>query len=590
MHTVDVDKNNFDAVVIEGSKQNPVLVDFWAPWCGPCRMIAPFVEEIARDYSGKAMVAKMDTDANPQTPMKYGIMQTTLKDYDPKGKIAQNVSQLDEAKAKQIYRKIWERAGCDKLPYPLNVVHFDTYVQRPRTGIEALKKAQGDPQAYLDVRKSLQDGIKAYGANRAQMRSRVDQLSSYVKLSTPAAEASAQPDSTAATQVTASKKRVPGNFEIAAAFIMKHEGTSHVQNDNGKGPAKFGILQTTLKDLHSRRLAGGSLSQVKMVARGLREQLALARDLMKRGLGAIKDMEARLEARRQPLHGTMASLSQTLEGAGNRLKKELRRRVDHQMDRHAGPVGVALKQFIDSFEPNWEELAVAGTPASFRPALYQMFQEFAKALAHFVTSEINITLVEFIRAQEEWLRQELSHLWTPLFLALQEALTLYYREIADLGLPATAPTLEVAAISREYGIPLMIDNTFATPYLCRPFEWGADIVIHSTTKYMDGHASSVGGVIVDSGNFDWDAHAEKFPGLTEPDPSYHGLTYSKAFGKGAFITKATVQLMRDLGAIQSPQNAFLINLGLESLHLRMARHCECVEAGAENDRRMRIRR
>ncbi|MDP4208652.1 MAG: O-acetylhomoserine aminocarboxypropyltransferase/cysteine synthase [Bacteroidota bacterium] len=138
-----------------------------------------------------------------------------------------------------------------------------------------------------------------------------------------------------------------------------------------------------------------------------------------------------------------------------------------------------------------------------------------------------------------------------------------------------------ARVAHSNGIPLIVDNTFATPINCRPFEWGADIVIHSTTKYMDGHASSVGGVIVDSGNFDWDAHAEKFPGLTEPDPSYHGLTYSKAFGKGAFITKATVQLMRDLGAIQSPQNAFLINLGLESLHLRMSRHCENAQKVAE---------
>ncbi len=220
-------------------------------------------------------------------------------------------------------------------------------------------------------------------------------------------------------------------------------------------------LQTTLKDLHQRRLAGGSLSQVKMVARGMREQLALTRDLLQKGLGAIKDMEARLEARRQPLHATMASLSQTLEGAGNRLKKELRRRVDHQMDRHAGPVGVALKEFIQRFEPQWEELTAAGTPASFRPALYQMFQEFAKALAQFVSSEVNITLVEFIRGQEEWLRQELSHLWTPLFLALQEALTLYYREIADLGLPAAPPTLEVAAISRPQGLemPLLLLET-----------------------------------------------------------------------------------------------------------------------------------
>jgi len=182
-----------------------------------------------------------------ENPMKYGIMQTTLKDYDPKGKIAQNVSQLDETKAKQIYRKIWERAGCDNLPYPLNVVHFDTYVQRPRTGIEALKKAQGDPQAYLDVRKSLQDGIKAYAPNRVQMRSRVDQLASYVNLDTAAADA-AQPGTGDTAQV-ASKKKMSSGFETAATFIMKHEGSNMVQNDNGKGPAKFGILQTTLKDL-----------------------------------------------------------------------------------------------------------------------------------------------------------------------------------------------------------------------------------------------------------------------------------------------------------------------------------------------------
>ena len=131
-----------------------------------------------------------------------------------------------------------------------------------------------------------------------------------------------------------------------------------------------------------------------------------------------------------------------------------------------------------------------------------------------------------------------------------------------------------AKIAHQQGVPLIIDNTFATPVNCRPFEWGADIVTHSTTKYMDGHATSVGGAIVDSGNFDWDAHASKFPGLTEPDDSYHGLIYTKSFGKGAFMTKATVQLMRDLGAIQSPQNAFLTNIGLETLHLRMQRHCE----------------
>lgn len=138
-----------------------------------------------------------------------------------------------------------------------------------------------------------------------------------------------------------------------------------------------------------------------------------------------------------------------------------------------------------------------------------------------------------------------------------------------------------ARIAHKHGVPLIVDNTFATPINCRPFEWGADIVTHSTTKYMDGHATSVGGAIVDSGNFDWEAHKDKFPGLTEPDPSYHGLSYSKSFGKGAYITKATVQLMRDLGSIQSPQNAFLLNLGLETLHLRVPRHCENAQKVAE---------
>ena len=130
-----------------------------------------------------------------------------------------------------------------------------------------------------------------------------------------------------------------------------------------------------------------------------------------------------------------------------------------------------------------------------------------------------------------------------------------------------------ARIAHGHGVPLIVDNTFATPINCRPIEWGADIVTHSTTKYMDGHATSVGGAIVDSGNFDWEAHADKYPGLTRPDASYHGLTYTKNFGKLAYITKATAQLMRDLGSIQSPQNAFLLNLGLETLHLRMPRHC-----------------
>lgn len=138
-----------------------------------------------------------------------------------------------------------------------------------------------------------------------------------------------------------------------------------------------------------------------------------------------------------------------------------------------------------------------------------------------------------------------------------------------------------ARIAHKHGVPLIVDNTFATPINCRPFEWGADIVTHSTTKYMDGHATSVGGCIVDSGNFNWEAHADKFPGLTQPDESYHGLTYTKAFGKMAYMTKATAQLMRDLGSIQSPQNAFLLNLGLETLHLRVPRHCENAQRIAE---------
>lgn len=131
-----------------------------------------------------------------------------------------------------------------------------------------------------------------------------------------------------------------------------------------------------------------------------------------------------------------------------------------------------------------------------------------------------------------------------------------------------------AKLAHAHGVPLIVDNTFATPINCRPFEWGADIVTHSTTKYMDGHAVCVGGAIVDSGNFDWEAHADKFPGLTQPDESYHGIIYTQKFGKGAYITKATSQLMRDLGSIQSPQNAFLLNVGLETLHLRVPRHCE----------------
>ena len=139
-----------------------------------------------------------------------------------------------------------------------------------------------------------------------------------------------------------------------------------------------------------------------------------------------------------------------------------------------------------------------------------------------------------------------------------------------------------ARVAHAHGVPLIVDNTFATPVNCRPFEWGADIVTHSTTKYMDGHGAAVGGCIVDSGKFNWLAYPDKFPGLCTPDESYHGVTYAKDFGlEGAYITKATAQLMRDFGSIQSPQNAFILNLGLESLHVRMAQHCKNGQAVAE---------
>ena len=138
-----------------------------------------------------------------------------------------------------------------------------------------------------------------------------------------------------------------------------------------------------------------------------------------------------------------------------------------------------------------------------------------------------------------------------------------------------------ARIAHKMGVPLIVDNTFATPINCRPFEWGADIVTHSTTKYMDGMATQVGGAVVDSGHFDWMAHAEKFPGLTTPDESYHGLTYVKAFGKMGYTTKLVAQLMRDLGSIPAPQNSFLLNLGLQTLHLRMAQHCKNAQRVAE---------
>lgn len=168
----------------------------------------------------------------------------------------------------------------------------------------------------------------------------------------------------------------------------------------------------------------------------------------------------------------------------------------------------------------------------------------------------------------------------------EEELAKYFKPNtrAVFGETITNPTVSVldiekfARLAHSHGVPLIVDNTFATPINCQPIKWGADIVTHSTTKYMDGHAVGVGGAIVDSGNFDWLAHADKYPGLTTPDDSYHGIVYAKRFGKYAYITKATAQLMRDLGSIQSPQNAFYLMNGLESLHLRIERHCQNAKA------------
>ena len=183
--------------------------------------------------------------------------------------------------------------------------------------------------------------------------------------------------------------------------------------------------------------------------------------------------------------------------------------------------------------------------------------------------------IDFTFVSPDCTREELDAAFRPNTKAL------FGETIANPAL--TVLDLELFAdAAHRHGVPLIVDNTFATPVNCRPFEWGADIVTHSTTKYMDGHGSAVGGCIVDSGRFDWDRYAEKFPGLTTPDESYHGVIYTKQFGLGgAFITKATSQLMRDLGSVQSPQSAFLLGLGLESLHVRMQRHCESALAIAE---------
>ena len=224
-------------------------------------------------------------------------------------------------------------------------------------------------------------------------------------------------------------------------------------------------------------------------------------------------------------------------------------------------------------------LTSSGQAANF----YALFN-ICEAGDHFVTSNeiyggtynlFGVTLkklgIECTFVSQEASEEEISKAFRPNTKALfGETISNPGGQILDIE--------KFARIAHTHGVPLIVDNTFPTPVNCRPFEWGADIVTHSTTKYMDGHATQVGGCVVDSGNFEWD---EKFPGLTTPDESYHGLTYTKAFGKMAYTTKLVAQLMRDLGSIPAPQNSFLLNLGLETLHLRMPRHCENAQRVAE---------
>lgn len=222
-------------------------------------------------------------------------------------------------------------------------------------------------------------------------------------------------------------------------------------------------LQEAVQRLQGRRLAGGSLSQVQMVARGLKEQLELTRGLLGQDLEALKRVESHLQARRRPLESTLDSLDQTLNGAGLHLKKVLKDRVNSVMDRRHGKVGAAVMGFIRDYEPNWDRLLLPEAPRSFRPALYQLFQECVKELTQYVTAEANVSLVEFIREQEDWLRQELARVETPLLQALQDALTLYYREIEGLGFPAAPPTLEMAASPRPPGLELPLLNLQLDP-------------------------------------------------------------------------------------------------------------------------------
>ena len=239
----------------------------------------------------------------------------------------------------------------------------------------------------------------------------------------------------------------------AAAAAFSEQEAARFQED----------LLGAVQRLQSRRLAGGSLSQVQMVARGLKEQLELTLGLLGRDMEAIQKVEEQLRARRPPLEATLATLDRTLNGAGMHLKKVLKDRVNSVMDRRYGKVGSALTGFIRDYEPNWDRLLLPEAPGSFRPALYQLFQECVKELTHYVTAEANVSLVEFIREQEDWLRRELVRVETPLLLSLQDALTLYYLEIEALGFPAAAPALEMAAPPRPSSLEVPLLNLQLDP-------------------------------------------------------------------------------------------------------------------------------
>ncbi|RJR42203.1 MAG: hypothetical protein C4567_07685 [Deltaproteobacteria bacterium] len=233
---------------------------------------------------------------------------------------------------------------------------------------------------------------------------------------------------------------------------------------SGQEAARFQEdLLAAVQRLQSRRLAGGSLSQVQMVALGLKEQLELTLGLLGRDLEALQKVEGHLQARRQPLESTLDNLDRTLNGAGMHLKKVLKDRVNSVMDRRYGKVGSALTGFIRDYEPNWDRLLLPEAPGSFRPALYQLFQECVRELTQYVTAEANVSLVEFIREQEGWLRSELIRVETPLLLSLQDALTLYYREIEALGFPAAAPALEMAAPPRPSSLEVPLLNLQLDP-------------------------------------------------------------------------------------------------------------------------------